>query len=40
MQNYDPISLKMVDVKQDEKNENKNTPPPRVYLPEIFFFFI
>ena len=36
MQNYGPISLKIVDVKQDEKDENKNTPPPRVYLPEIF----
>lgn len=36
MQNYAPISQKMVDVKTDEKDENKNTPPPRLYLPEIF----
>ena len=38
MQNYDPISQKMVFVKPNEKNENKNTPPVRANLPEIFSY--
>ena len=38
MKKYDPISQKIIDDKDVEKADKKNTPPPRVYLPEIFAY--
>ena len=38
MEIYDPISMKSKEVKTEQKSEEKNTPPPRVYLPEMFMY--
>lgn len=38
MKKYDPISCKIIEINNDKKDSEKNTPPARANLPEIFSY--